>query len=420
MKKLIDEDHNGLLPRRSFIAAGATFLTATMVGKVAQANTGSKDTIGKELPKTMMGQADDDVRYGMPSPYEKEVRRAYSKPRKAAHTPLQDLRGIITPNGLHFGIHHSGVPEIDPSQHELKIHGMVKTPLKFSMKNILRYPIVSKINFLECSGNGWRNALKPDPVQASVQMLQGAVSGSEWTGVPLKLLLEEVGVKTKGKWLIAEGADPGGHARSIPMERAMDDAILALYQNGERIRPSQGYPMRLFVPGWEGNACVKWLHRIEVTDQPIFTQSESVSNSEPLPDGKIGRLSYFMEVKSLITHPSGEQQLPDTGFYEISGLAWSGRGRIKTVEVSVDNGKNWVKADLDSLVLDKALTRFTIPWHWRGKATTIMSRATDDQGNVQPTRSEWKKGFASFNYGHYNAVQVWNISNTGKVSNVYL
>jgi sulfane dehydrogenase subunit SoxC len=279
--------------------------------------------------------------------------------------------------------------------------------------------MVSRILFLECSGNTAANALSPFARDDSCQDLYGQISGSEWIGVPVRLLLAEAGLEPTAKWAIAEGADGGSHARSIPVSKLLDDAVLAFYQNGERLRGAQGYPLRLLLPGWEGNTSVKWLQRLELTDTPAFTKDESGLYTEFLANGDIARFSFHMDVKSVITHPSGRQRLREKGFYEISGLAWSGHGRVGRVEVSADAGRTWATAELQRPVLDKALTRFVIPWRWDGKPTILLSRATDERGVRQPTREEWKSRYASHSFNHYNAVQQWRIESDGSVENVY-
>jgi sulfane dehydrogenase subunit SoxC len=255
---------------------------------------------------------------------------------------LQYLDGIITPSRLHFERHHNGVPAIDPDEHRLVIHGLVERPLSFSLEALARYPMVSRIQFLECSGNSGA-AMEPEPVQGSCASIHGLVSASEWGGVPLSVLLEEAGIKPAAKWLVADGADAAVMSRSVPLDKIMDDAIVALYQNGERLRPSNGYPMRLFLPGWEGNASVKWLHTVKVLGQPAMTKDETSKYSDTQDDGKSRLFSFPMGVKSVITSPSPGLDLGVAGIYQISGIAWSGAGRIRKVEVSADGGKSWAE-----------------------------------------------------------------------------
>ncbi|MCH8498862.1 MAG: sulfite dehydrogenase [Marinobacter sp.] len=412
----------GLLDRRDFLRLGAGFATIAAAGQmpIAQAQGAAS---ARPAWQRMLGQA--DLPYGQPSGHEAHVQRHLwdTTPETAGfagwHSPIQHLRGIITPNGLHFAVHHNGIPDIDPEGHRLIIHGLVERPLSFDLARLLRYPLVSAIRFIECAGNTAANALSPTAMDADAQSLSGQVSCAEWTGIPLRVLLAEAGVKPGARWVVAEGADGGSHARSLPLQKLMDDAVLALYQNGERLRPSQGYPMRLLVPGWEGNVNVKWLHRLEVTDQPAHTKDESGLYTRVLEDGGLLQFAPTMEVKSIITQPSGQQLLPEPGFYEISGLAWSGRGGIRRVEVSGDGGRSWAAAQLQSPVLDKAFTRFSIPWHWTGGRHLLMSRAEDCQGQRQPDRKAWKAQYARHSFNHYNAIQAWRVNRDGRVENHY-
>lgn len=421
-KRLQSAAGGGLLNRRSFLASG---IAATVV-PAAAAGEAEPKAIGDDLPDWMTALGEDDIPYGRPSPHEAAVVREAAKTVEETvgftmwHTPIADQRGIITPNGLHFAVHHNGIPDIDPTAHRLMIHGLVKRSLVFDVADLLRYPQASAIHFLECSGNSAANALSPMAMEVSCQDIHGQVSGAEWTGVPLKVLLDEAGLKPGARWLIVEGADGGSHHRSLPLDKLPAGTMVALYQNGERLRPSQGYPMRLFIPGWEGNTNVKWLHRIEVTDRPAYSKDESGLYSEVLADGRIARFTLTMAVKSIITHPSGGQVLPERrGFYEISGLAWSGDGRVASVEVSADGGKSWAQATLHAPVLDRSLTRFSIPWRWDGRDALLLSRATDDQGQVQPTREVWKTAYAAHSFNHYNAIQVWRVEADGTVENSY-
>ncbi|MBT4519132.1 MAG: sulfite dehydrogenase [Halieaceae bacterium] len=416
----------GLIDRRSLLAGGVSFLAATTIRPVVAAIEGDK-TIAEDFPrwtKTLAGQGSP---YGEPSRYEKSVVRKLLLPAAPENagtsawlTPIDQLQGIITPNGLHFGSYHYGVPEIDPNKHELLIHGLVDRPLKYTVEHLLRYPMVSSTRFLECSGNTAINAMSPFTGNETCQDLYGLVSCSEWVGVRVSDLLSEAGLTKKARWIIAEGADSGSHSRSIPVSKMLDDGIIALYQNGERLRAEQGFPMRLLLPGWEGNTNVKYLSRFEVTDRPAFTSHESGLYTEHLTSGHAEGFSFHMEVKSAIMHPSAGQLLNEKGFYEISGLAWSGRGKISGVDVSADNGVSWARAQLQGPVHDKALTRFSIPWRWDGESTILQSRAIDEEGRVQPTRKVWKQKYASPTFNHYNAIQAWQIDKDGSVSNVFV
>jgi sulfane dehydrogenase subunit SoxC len=326
-------------------------------------------------------------------------------------TPLQDLHGTLTPADLHFERHHAGIPEIDPHRHELLIHGLVDRPLKFSLADLLRFPALTRVCFLECSGNLQITAGE----ETTPQILCGLTSQSEWTGVALSTLLREAGSRTSAKWLLAEGADAALMSRSIPIEKALDDVIVAYAQNGEALRPAQGYPIRLLLPGWEGNANVKWLRRIEVSDRPFMTREETSKYTEPIRGGKVRAFSFTMDARSVITTPTFPMQL-ERGWNEIRGLAWSGRGRIAKVEVSVDGGRRWQGARLAGPILPKAHTRFTLPWKWRGGPAEISSRATDETGYVQPTRRALidARGPGSIPY-HLNSILSWIIERDGRV-----
>jgi sulfane dehydrogenase subunit SoxC len=328
------------------------------------------------------------------------------------------LFGSITPNGLHFERHHNGIPEIDPDAHRLLIHGLVKRPLVFTVEALSRYPMESRIAFIECGGNSGALYQK-DPAPLGVQALHGLVSCAEWTGVRLAILLEEAGVDPKSRWVLAEGADAAGMSRSIPIAKAMDDAILALYQNGERIRPSNGYPIRLLLPGYEGNMNVKWLRRLKVTEGPTMTKDETSKYTISLPDGKALQFVFPMEGKSVITHPSPGLTMKGVGLYEISGLAWSGYGKIAKVDVSADGGKSWAPAALQEPVLAKALTRFRIAWRWNGGPAVLQSRATDETGYVQPTRSQLLADRGMKSIYHFNGIASWAINEKGELTHVY-
>jgi sulfane dehydrogenase subunit SoxC len=336
----------------------------------------------------------------------------------ASRTPLEHLEGVITPGALHFERHHNGIPDIDPAEHRLLIHGLVDRPLMFDLEALSRYPLVTRIQFLECSGNSAGNN-SPEPPQQSAGGIHGLVSCSEWSGVPLGILLDEAGVRRDARWIVAEGADAAAMSRSVPMSKALDDSIVAIYQNGERLRPGNGYPMRLFLPGWEGNANVKWLRRIQVTAEPAMTKDETSKYSDLMPDGKALQFTFPMGVKSVITSPSGGLAMQGPGLYQISGIAWSGAGRIRSVEISADGGATWAEAALSLPVLPKALVRFRLPWRWNGGPAVLKSRAIDETGAVQPTRQALlaERG-AAFRY-HYHAIQSWEVSAEGTVRNVY-
>jgi len=326
-------------------------------------------------------------------------------------TPLQDLHGTITPADLHFERHHAGIPTIDPANHALMIHGLVDRPLRFEIADLLRFPAVTRTCFIECSGN-----LRTDAgPETTPQELCGLTSQSEWTGVALSTLLREAGLSPSARWLLAEGSDAAIMARSIPIEKALDDAFVAYAQNGEPLRPGQGYPIRLVLPGFEGNTHVKWLRRIEVADRPFMTREETSKYTEPLRGGRARAFSFTMDARSIITTPTYPAQL-ERGWHEIRGLAWSGRGRIVRVEVSVDGGARWQEARLIGPALPTAHTRFGLPWKWTGSGAELSSRAIDETGYVQPTRRALidVRGPGALPY-HLNPITSWLVESDGRV-----
>jgi sulfane dehydrogenase subunit SoxC len=357
--------------------------------------------------------------YGERSPFEKAVRwtRQSKTPETgASFTPLQDSVGTLTPSALHYERHHGGIPTIDPARHRLVIHGLVDRPLSFAMADIRRLPSVTRTLVLECGGNSageWAPRTGAD-----VQRSYGLVSCSEWTGVPLALLLAEVGIRSGASWVIAEGADACRMERSIPLSKALNDSLLAYGQNGEALRPAQGYPLRLINPGWEGNSSVKWLQSLKITDQPYMARDETAKYSDLMPDGKTRIFTYEMEAKSVITFPSGGQMLASPGFYELTGLAWSGRGRIERVEVTTDGGKTWVSAELQEPRLPIAFTRFRLPWRFDGREIVIASRAIDETGYVQPTREALIAVRGTNSIYHFNGIKYWEVHADGTVTNV--
>jgi sulfane dehydrogenase subunit SoxC len=330
---------------------------------------------------------------------------------------LQGLFGIITPSGLHFERHHQGWQDVDPARHRLMINGLVRTPKVYTMDDLMRLPSVSRMHFIECGANSameWGNVAVP-----TVQYTHGMLSCSEFTGVPLSVLLEDCGYDRKnGLYVLAEGADGSSMTRTIAMERALDDVIVAYGQNGEMLRPENGYPLRLVVPGVQGVSWVKWLRRIEVGDQPFGAKDETLHYIDLMPDGQHRQYSSIQEAKSVITTPSGGQTLVGQGSYAISGLAWSGRGAIRRVDVSVDGGRNWRTARLESPVLSKALTRFSLDWTWDGSPAILQSRATDETNYVQPKAAQLRAVRGTRSIYHNNAIQSWAIAASGEVSNV--
>lgn len=408
--------------RRTILRAGATLAAAPIARAIAAPATPAQSSAEGVPPWTKeQGAPIADDHYGAPSPFESHVIR---RPRDkllfdtsgSVFTPLQHLDGIITPNGLHYIRSHAGTPAIDPEQHRLMVHGMVDRPLSFSMEDLMRFPSVSAIHFLECSGNtGFykQSNIKPD---YTVQDTHGLLSCAEWTGVRLSDVLAEAGVQPGATWMLAEGADACAMTRSIPVAKAMDDAILAYSQNGERLRPEQGYPLRLLLPGYEGNTNIKWLRRLKLGPVPFETREETSKYTDLEPDGKALQFNFIMRVKSVITRPSPGFQLKQTGFHEITGLAWSGNGRVTRVEVSADGGANWTDAALQGPVLSRCLTRFRLPWNWSGGPAVLQSRATDETGAVQPTRAAVLAERGPNFYYHYDAILPWRLQSDGSFS----
>lgn len=414
----------GLLSRRTLLTGAATLAGGTVVGLGPV--TAAQQASPLVVPPWMKVPGESLREYGTPSPHASAVKRSILRLHSdiapgtgVSFTPLHDLEGTITPNGLHFERHHNGVPQIDPALHKLLIHGLVKRQLIFSLDDLLRYPMTTRTCFIECSGNSFFNAFAK-PEQKAPGDIHGLISCSEWTGISLSVLLEEAGVKPGGTWLLVEGADAAGMSRSVPVEKAVTDAIVAFYQNGEPVRPEQGYPMRLVLPGWEGNMSVKWLRRIKVTRIPVHTKDETSKYTDMEPGGKARQFTFEMGAKSVITRPAVGNTVTKPGWYEISGLAWSGAGRIVKVEVSADGGRSWAEAQIQSPALPQALTRFRMAWDWSGGPAILQSRATDDHGNGQMTREAWAKQYAPHQAYHYNAIQSWQIDSSGKAKNVYI
>ena len=408
------------LQRRKFIGGGAS-AAALMIGAGRAAQAGEANLVP---PWTRsLGAPVVSTGYGMPSKHEANVQRRQSpgltpQPQASvSFTPLQNLFGIITPSGVHFERHHSGMPEVDPQQHRLMIHGLVNRPLMLTMDDVMRFPSVSRIHFIECGANGgmeWANVAVP-----TVQYTHGMIACSEFTGVLLSTLLDEAGFdRAKGKFVLAEGADGSALTRTIPMEFALNDVMVVYGQNGEMLRPENGYPLRLLVPGVQGVSSVKWLRRLEVGDKPWNTREEALHYIDLLPNGLHRQYSIVQEVKSVITMPSGGQTLVGRGYYEITGLAWSGRGKIKRVDVSVDGGRNWQTARLQEPVLTKALTRFRLDWNWDGSPALLQSRAVDETGHVQPSIQQLRAVRGVRSIYHNNAVQTWRVQPDGEVWNV--
>ncbi len=419
---------NGLLDRRLFLQKGLTFAaftTAAVSSVIADTSVRPENQAetGSVRPPWMRQPGKPFSAYGIPSPHEDKVIRLAStnsvlQGNGASWSPLHQLEGSITPNGLHYERHHNGVPQIDPQQHKLLIHGLVDKELFFTVDDLMRYPRHSQTCFIECGGNSnssWNKNASKSPVGYS----HGLVSCSNWAGIPLSTLLNEVGIGKKARWLIAEGADAFAMNMSVPLEKAMDDGMLALFQNGERLRPENGYPMRLLLPGWEGVLNVKWIRRIELSDQAVMARNETSKYTELLPSGKSRMFTLEMDAKSVITSPVSGTFIPAPGLFQITGLAWSGRGKVKKVEVSADSGKTWAEAALDGPIISKAFTRFRIPWRWNGKVAHLQSRVTDETGYVQPEREELIANRGRHGYFHYNAIMTLAVEDDGLVRHDY-
>jgi sulfane dehydrogenase subunit SoxC len=418
--------------RRSFMGkalafgAGATGAAVSGAARAADAAPNGDPNI-LTLPEHTKGLGQGVVTdgYGKPSAWEKGIQRRESPgltrvpQASVSFCPLQSLFGIITPSGLHFERHHQGWWDIDPSKHRLMINGLVKAPRVFTMDDLMRLPSVSRIHFIECGANTameWNNLAVP-----SVQYTHGMVSCSEFTGVRLSTLLDLVGADTSpGRYVLAEGGDGSSMTRTISMKNALDDVIVAWGMNGEMLRPENGYPLRLVVPGVQGVSWVKYLRRIEVGDQPWYTKDEEIHYVDLMPDGTHRQFTSIQECKSVITTPSGSQTLLDKGFYNVTGLAWSGRGKIKRVDVSTDGGRNWRTARLEGPVLNKAFTRFNIDWVWDGRPAVLQSRAMDDTGYVQPKINQLRAARGTRSIYHNNAIQSWRVAENGEVSNIQM
>jgi sulfane dehydrogenase subunit SoxC len=413
--------------RRNFLKQGLILAGGALSGTALTGNAmASESGIPPNVPTwtKSLGPGVLTNPYGKPSKFEDHIVRrnvpwlTADRIASISFTPLAELSGIITPSSLVFERYHSGIPQIDPNEHRLMIHGMVDRPIILSVDDLQRFPSTSMIRFLECPANGgmeWRGAQMD-----ALQFTHGMLSCCEWTGVLLSTLLQEVGIKKGAAWVLAEGADGAHMSRSIPMDKAMDDALIVYAQNGEPLRPEQGYPIRLINPGWEGNTCVKWLRRLEVGDEAWYHREETSKYTDLLADGRARKFSYVQECNSVVTFPCPEKPVKEKGRYEVQGLAWSGKGKIKHVDVSFDGGVNWRPAKLKGLVLPKALTRFGLEWDWDGAPAMIQSRAVDETGYVQPTYTQLREARGNSSIYHKNAIHTWRLHDSGKVSNVQI
>ena len=377
-------------------------------------------------PETFVKGSEELIAYGQRSRFETSVRTSHGRRSSPdafglvmhVATPLQDSVGVITPSALHYvgTTRGSYIPDIDPQEHRLMIHGMVDRPLTFTMEDLKRLPSVTRLHFIECAAN------RPSAAAATIQESHGMTSCAEWTGVLLSVLLKEAGVKGGASWIVAEGVEEVKGASSIPMAKAMDDCLVCYGMNGEAVRPQQGYPLRLMVPGFEGIFHTKYLRRIKAVDQYYMTYND-YGHLRREPEN--AALGYQIGPKSVITFPCAGQQLPGRGFYEISGLAWSGGGAIRRVEVSTDGGRRWTDAEIRGTAYRMAHTRFSLNWNWDGTETALLSRCTDDQGQIQPSRAQVAEFFnvpldPSYRVpGQDNSIQTWRVASDGSVHNAY-
>jgi sulfane dehydrogenase subunit SoxC len=423
-------DRTGLTSRRSFLRTG---LAASGVIVAGGAGAGTPQGTPPGNPANQPPNIPDWTRslgegvavrgYGKPSEFEKNIIRrdvewlTASRESSVSFTPLHALDGPITPNGLCFERHHSGIAELDPADYRLMLHGLVDKPLIFTLDDIKRMPRVNRPYFCECAANSgmeWRGAQLN-----GCQYTHGMVHSVMYTGVPLKTLLNEAGIRTNAKWLLLEGGDSAAMTRSLPLAKALDDVLIAYRMNGEMLYPENGYPVRAVIPGWEANMWVKWLRRIEVGDQPWHHREETSKYTDLLENGKARRFTYVMDAKSVITNPSPQMPLNHkSGFTVLSGLAWSGRGKIARVDVSLDGGRNWRTARLDGPVWEQALTRFYFEFDWDGRELLLQSRAMDETGYVQPTKTELRKVRGVNSIYHNNGIQTWHLHKNGEVENV--
>ena len=403
------------LSRRSLLRTGGLLagaaLTPSLLGAVAQDTVPTAAPLAD--PTRTPGAPGDSL--GTRSPFETPRLTPVGVTGGSSWTPHHLLHGTITPADLHFQRHHNGIPAIDPARHTVTIHGLVERPLEFTLEELKRFPSVTRTCFIECSGNGGRAWNNPKP-EMSPQVVDGLTSNSEWTGVAVSTLLRAVGATPSGTWVLAEGGDAAVMTRSVPTSKMRDDALLVYAQNGEALRPANGYPVRLLLPGWEGNMCVKWLRRLEVMDQPAMTREETSKYTDPLPGGRARQFSFVMDVKSLITSPSYPGTLSGRGWHAIRGLAWSGRGPITRVDVSTDGGRTWHAATLPNGAPPLAHTRFEYLWQWDGTPARLLSRAVDQSGAVQPTADEFRRVRGDAPGYHYTAIRAWDVAADGTVT----
>jgi sulfane dehydrogenase subunit SoxC len=416
------------ISRRTLLAGAAGAAAGGILGAIAPARLPGQGVAASAPPPVGVGEAAAPVVPGDPSrvpgipsgplsvrsPFEAPALAPVGVTTGSAGTPLQALSGTTTPSDLVFQRHHNGIALVDPARYALLVHGLVDRPTSFSLEDLRRLPAVTRVHFLECAGNG-RSAYRSPKPEMTPQDVDGLTSNCEWTGVPLATLLREVGVRREATWLLAEGGDAAKLARSVPMEKAVDDALVAYAQNGEALRAANGYPVRLLLPGYEGNMNVKWLRRLELGAEPWMFRDETSKYTDPLPDGTARRFSFVMDAKSIITAPAHPDRLPAPGWWPVRGLAWTGRGRIARVDVSADGGGSWTEATLVGPVLPKAHTRFELMWRWDGRPARLMSRAVDETGYVQPTIAEYRRARGAGTDYHFNAIRAWDVRSDGRL-----
>jgi len=414
--------------RRALLRTGLAAGSAMLLGERATAAPQGAGNPANQPPNVpgwsrQLGDGVTARPYGAPSKHEAHVVRrdvewlTVSRQSSVSFTPIHELDGIITPNGLCFERYHAGIAEVDPADYRLILHGLVERPLIFTLDDLKRLPRVNRAYFCECAANSgmeWRGAQLN-----GAQYTHGMVHCVMYTGVPLKTLLDEAGLKPTAKWLLLEGGDAAAMTRSLPLQKALDDALVAYRMNGEMLRPENGYPARIVLPGWEANMWIKWLRRIEVGDQPWHHREETSKYTDLLENGKARRFTFVMDAKSIITNPSPQAPLNHkSGLTVLTGLAWSGRGKITRVDISLDGGRNWRPARLDGPVWDKALTRFYYEFDWDGSELLLQSRATDESGYVQPSKAELRKIRGTNSIYHNNGIQTWHLRKSGEVENV--
>ena len=424
----MSDNSKGFTPsRRQFLAGAAAAGAGSAVAGAAQA--AGPDPLITEVQEWASGLGDgvDATPYGLPISYESDVIRRNVEWLTADtissinFTPIHALDGTITPQGCAFERHHSGAIELKKEDYRLMINGLVDTPLVFTYADLERFPRENRVYFCECAANSgmeWAGAQLN-----GAQFTHGMIHNMEYSGVSLRTLLEEAGLDAAGdlkdKWVYVEGADASSNGRSIPMDKALDDVLVAFKANGEALRKEHGYPVRLVVPGWEGNMWVKWLRRIEVTNGPVESREETSKYTDTLADGTSRKWTWEMDAKSVVTSPSPQSPITHgKGPLVITGLAWSGRGHITGVDVSIDGGKTWNEARLAAPGTDKALTRFYLDIDWDGQEMFLQSRARDSSGYVQPTKTQLRDVRGLNSIYHNNSIQTWWVKANGEAENV--